>query len=185
MLIVAISGSLRRESSNASLLRAAARVAPQGVSIVAYDQIAALPHFNPDLDVDGMEPPPAVAELRRVLREADAVLLSSPEYAHGVPGAFKNLLDWLVSDGDLAGTPVALLNASPSGGQYAQAAIVETLRTMSWDVVREACLLEPFVPNRIVGEVTADAVLSPLRTAVARLSAAAAIRRSGPAFTNH
>jgi chromate reductase, NAD(P)H dehydrogenase (quinone) len=166
-------GSLRKESSNAALLEAAARVAPGGVETVIYDGVGQLPHFNPDLDSVGATPPAAVAELRRLLIEADAVLISSPEYAHGVPGALKNMLDWLVSTGELVDKPVALLNASPAGGAYAQASLEETLRTMNWRVVEEASLTEPFVERRIAGELTEKESLETLAGAIAALVAAA------------
>lgn len=169
MKIVAISGSLRARSSNAALLRAAARVAPFGVEVVFYEGIGGLPHFDPDLDAEDAEPPAAVRALRELLIAADAILISSPEYAHGVPGSFKNMLDWLVSTGELVGKPVALLNASPAGGQYAQAAIAETLRTMNWRVVEEASRVAPFVRRKIVGELTEDAALQELREAVGAL----------------
>jgi len=146
--IVAISGSLREGSSNAALLRAAASVAPEGVRFVFYEGMNELPHFNPDLDTEGSTPPEPVRQLRELLIGADAILISSPEYAHGVPGAFKNLLDWLVSTGELVGKPVALLNAAAAGGEYAQNAILETLRTMNWNVVDEACRIEPFVKRK-------------------------------------
>src|SRR5438034_9267292 len=106
--IVAICGSLREHSSNLALLQAAVRVAPAGVRIIIYDALGRLPHFNPDLDQEGAAPPPSVAELRHSLIVAAAVLISSPDYAHGVPGAGKNMLDWLVSTGELVGKPVAL-----------------------------------------------------------------------------
>ena len=169
MKIVAVSGSLRANSSNAALLRAAERVAPDGVEVVWYDGIGRLPHFNPDLDEEGSVPPPEVQALRDLFIAADALLISSPEYAHGVPGALKNMLDWLVSTGELVGKPVALLNASPSGGRFAQAAILETLRTMNWRVIEEACLLEPFVKTKITGELTDEESLRTLRNAVAAL----------------
>ena len=173
MKIIAISGSLRAESSNAALLRAAARVAPSGVEVVAYEGMGELPHFNPDLDAEDAEPPARVRELRELLIGAYAILISSPEYAHGVPGAFKNLLDWLVSTGELVGKPVALLNASPAGGEYAQNAILETLRTMNWRVVDEASRLKPFVGRKIVGVVTDEETLAVLRERVAALLSAA------------
>jgi chromate reductase len=131
MKIIAICGSLRAQSSNLALLRAAAKVAPE---VVLYDGLGSLPHFNPDDDVEGATPPPAVAELRKLLAEADGILISSPEYAHGVPGSLKNALDWLVSDGALVDKPVALINASPVGGEFARDALVETLTTMNWRV---------------------------------------------------
>jgi NAD(P)H-dependent FMN reductase len=167
--IIGISGSLRKHSSNAALLRAAARVAPDGVQLQLYDGLGELPHFNPDLDEEGTAPPAPVAALRRLLIDADAVLISSPEYAHGVPGAMKNLLDWLVSVGELVGKPVALLNASPVGGGYAQRALLETLRTMNWEVVDEACCVEPFVARKISGELTDDAALAVLTSAIEAL----------------
>jgi chromate reductase, NAD(P)H dehydrogenase (quinone) len=163
MNIVAISGSLRANSSNAALLRAAARVAPEGVSVTFYEGLGELPHFNPDLDEEGSVPPPPVRELRELLIAADAVVISSPEYAHGVPGAFKNMLDWLVSAGELVGKPVALWNASPAGGEFAQNAILETLRTMNWRVVEEASRVKPFVRRKIAGEVTDEETLAALR----------------------
>jgi chromate reductase, NAD(P)H dehydrogenase (quinone) len=169
MKIVAINGSLRQSSSNGALLRAAQRVAPAGVEIAIYDGLADLPHFNPDLDLEGMDPPATVAQLRQALIAADAVLISSPEYAHGVPGTLKNMLDWLVSTGELVGKPVALLNASPAGGAYAQASLRETLRTMNWDIVEAASRIEPFVARRIIGDLTDETALETLRAAVAAL----------------
>jgi len=140
MRIVAISGSLRAKSSNTALLHSAARVAPPEMEIVFYDGLGTLPHFNPDLDLEGSVPPPAVAELRALLTGADAVLLSSPEYAYGVPGSLKNLLDWLVSCGDLVGKPVLLINAASGGGATAQASLVQTLTAMHWNVLLSASL---------------------------------------------
>lgn len=170
MKIVGLNGSLRAASSNAALLRAVGRVLPRDVEFVLCSAIGALPHFNPDLDEEGSEPPPIVAELRELLIGADAIVISSPEYAHGVPGAFKNALDWLVSTGELVGKPVAVLNASPSGGEYAQAAIVETLRTMNWTVVESASLLKPFLTRKITGELTDGDALETLRRAMAALA---------------
>jgi chromate reductase len=169
MRIVTISGSLRDRSSNTALLRAVAQVAPPEVEIVEYRALGRLPHFNPDLDLEGEEPPPEVAELRALLAGCDAVVISSPEYAHGVPGVLKNMLDWLVSTGELTEKPVALLNASPGGGHYAQASLLETLRTMNWRVIAEASLLDPFLRTRITGEVTDAEALETLRVAVEAL----------------
>lgn len=166
MRVVTISGSLRKESSNAALLRSVARVMPDGLEVVAYNGMGALPHFNPDLDGEGMEVPAEVRALRELLASADGIVISTPEYAHGVPGSLKNLLDWLVSDGAFAEKPVALLNASPAGGEYAQAALLETLRTMNWRIVDAASRVAPFVRRRISGELTDDAVLDELRAAM-------------------
>src|SRR4051812_20190202 len=172
-MVIGISGSLRKQSSNAALLRAAARVSPDGVTVSIYTGLGSLPHFNPDLDEEGSEPPPAVGELRQMLMAAGAVLISSPEYAHGVPGVLKNMLDWLVSTGELVGKPVALINAAAVGGSYAQSAIAETLRTMNWDLVDEASRMEPFVTRKIVRELDDEQALATLRTAIAALAARA------------
>src|SRR4029450_8065808 len=94
--ILAVSGSLRARSSNTAALAAASRVAPDGVLVQLYDGLATLPHFNPDHDEEGAEPPAPVAGLRTLIAGADGVLLSTPEYAHGLPGVLKNALDWLV-----------------------------------------------------------------------------------------
>lgn len=151
--MLAISGSLRARSSNTSLLRLAIEAAPDGVTIEMYDGLATLPHFNPDDDVG--VPPAPVLELRRRVGEADALLLCSPEYAHGVPGSLKNALDWLVASTELPHKPVALLNASP-WATHAQASLVETLTVMSTRVVHDACVTIPVAR----GDVAADGTIS-------------------------
>lgn len=101
--IVAISGSLRTGSSNTAVLQAIAILAPPEVQVVLYSNLSELPHFNPDLDTE--TPPPAVSEFRSRLLASNGVLISSPEYAHGVPGTLKNALDWLVRSGELYEKP--------------------------------------------------------------------------------
>jgi chromate reductase len=149
MKILAISGSLRRESSNMALLRATASVAPAGMEFLFYEGLAGLPHFNPDMDGESDVPPEPVREWRALVAAADAVLISSPEYAHGLPGSLKNALDWLVSSGELMDVPVVLLNGSPSGGGHAQASLAETLTMLSARVVVEASRMEPFLRRRL------------------------------------
>jgi chromate reductase len=167
--VIAISGSLRRHSSNTTLLRALTSVAPADVEIVLYDGLGTLPHFNPDLDEEDAQVPPTVGDLRTLLIGADAIVISSPEYAHGVPGTLKNMLDWLVSTGELVDKPVVLLNASPSGGEYAQGALLETLRTMNWKVLESASRISPFVRQKIRDEVTDEETLGELRQVIAAL----------------
>jgi chromate reductase, NAD(P)H dehydrogenase (quinone) len=134
--MLAISGSLRTGSSNTTLLRVAATVAPAGVNVILYDGLADLPHFNPDLDsvLDDPKLPRPVRHLRELVAASDAIVISSPEYAHGVPGSLKNALDWLVGGAEFPGKPVALLNASLHA-TFAQASLLETLRTMSAEIV--------------------------------------------------
>ncbi len=175
MRVLAISGSLRARSSNRALLDAAGALVPTGMEWETYDALAGLPHFNPDDDQDGRPVPPAVAELRARVIAADGWVISSPEYAHGVPGSLKNALDWLVSCPELPGKPVLLLNASAAGGNFAQAALAETLRTMSLQVLDES-LTAPFLPRKLLESATPEADASGrLRQALEAL--ASAIRR--------
>ena len=134
VVIVGISGSLRARSSNTELLGAARLAAHDRIALSLFDGLAGLPHFNPDDDAPGAALPPAVMALRRAIASADGVLISSPEYAHGVPGSLKNALDWLVSGPEMVYKPVGLLNASPHS-THAQASLAETLRTMSAELV--------------------------------------------------
>lgn len=134
MQILAICGSLRRASINAALLRAAARLAPGGMELIVFDGVGILPLFNPDLEADLPSP---VRALHAAVASADALLIASPEYAHGVTGSIKNLLDWLVSFEPFVDKPVAVLNASPRA-HHADDALRETLKTMSARIVQPA-----------------------------------------------
>jgi NAD(P)H-dependent FMN reductase len=162
MLILAISGSLRTASSNTFLIQAATMVAPEGVRVVIYNGLDTLPYFNPDLDGEGAIPPPPVADLRRHVGEADGVLISSPEYAHGLPGVLKNGLDWLVSSGETVGKHFALVNASPRA-THAQASLAETLRTMAAIIVPEASIAVPLSGRKLdASGIASDPELSSL-----------------------
>jgi NAD(P)H-dependent FMN reductase len=169
--VIAVSGSLRRASSNSAVIEAAALFAPPEVSLDVYAGLASLPHFNPDDDRDPL--PPAVAELRAAFGSADAVLVCSPEYAHGVPGALKNALDWMVSSGELMNKPVALVNASPHS-RHAHASLAETLTVMMAVVVPEASVTLPLTRNTITAaEIAADPGLADrLREVLAALARA-------------
>ncbi len=170
MRILAISGSLRAVSSNSSLLRAAALLAPQGMEILLYAGLGDLPHFNPDLEDAEL---PSVTDLRHQVREADGLLISSPEYAHGVPGVLKNALDWLVGGSEIVGKPIALWNASPRA-THAQESLAETLRTMSTRLVPEASIAVPLLARGLdAAGIAADAALAgSLRTALAAFARA-------------
>lgn len=145
MKILAISGSLRAASINSALLRAAARLAPPGVQVAILQGVGELLLFNPDLE---SEIPPSVAALRDEVAAADALLIASPEYAHGVSGAIKNVLDWLVSDERFSHKLVAVFNASPRA-LHADAALRETLAMMSAVIVEEASITLPLLGAEI------------------------------------
>jgi NAD(P)H-dependent FMN reductase len=151
MNILAFCGSLRRASMNAALLRAVARLAPAHMRVEIFDGLGRLPLFNPDLerpdlekpdpDRPALEPglPPPVRRLHAAIEGCDALLIASPEYAHGVTGVLKNALDWLVSFEGFVGKPVAIFNASPRS-LHAAASLREILVTMSATLLADACL---------------------------------------------
>ena len=107
MRILAISGSLRADSWNTTLLRAAAELLPSGAELVLHEGLKALPPFDED---DEHDPHGAVRALRDAIRLADALLVATPEYNHSIPGQLKNAVDWVsrpVSDTAFRGKPAA------------------------------------------------------------------------------
>jgi len=160
--LLAIPGSLRNGSSNHHILRFLDSISPDDMDYSIYDNLATIPPFEPSLDND--TPPQAVAELRRLIANADAIIICTPEYAFGVPGQLKNALDWLVSSGILVDKPVALITAS-SSGEYAHPSLLRTLGALSANVVDDACLLVPFIRARIVDGVLDDSLKYELKNA--------------------
>jgi len=141
--ILAVSGSIRAESKNRALLEAAQLLAPPGARITLDWSLVTLPHFNPDLDtIDGHTRPPEAAHWRERVGAADGLLISSPEYAHGIPGVLKNALDWLVSSTTFPGKPVASLCASAMS-VFGPAQLRETLTTMNARFVDDASIVIP------------------------------------------
>ncbi|MGZ4399351.1 MAG: NADPH-dependent FMN reductase [Gaiellaceae bacterium] len=116
MRVLAISGSLRRESMNTALLRAAAELAPPGVEVHVYARLGLLPPYNADEDQGS--PPEEVAALRAAISAADAVLIATPEYNASVPGQLKTAVDWAsrpFRESALWGKNVAVVGASSGG----------------------------------------------------------------------
>lgn len=146
--ILAISGSLRAASINSTLLRASARLAPHDVHVKLFSGIGELPLFNPDLEP---RRPARVAVYQAEVASADALLIASPEYAHGVTGTIKNALDWLVSFEPFVNKPVAMFNASPRA-HHADDALRETLKTMSARIVEPASISIPLLGAHLTEE---------------------------------
>jgi chromate reductase len=111
--VLGISGSLRRGSFNSAALRAAQELAPQGLAIEVFD-LSPIPLYNEDVREKGF--PPAVEDFRRRIREADALLIATPEYNYSIPGVLKNAIDWASRPPDqpFDGKPIALFGASPA-----------------------------------------------------------------------
>ncbi len=176
MLVLAISGSLRVASTNTALLRACMLLAPPQMRILLATDIGLLPHFNADLDTE--VPPPAIVRWRAEVGAASALLIASPEYARGVPGALKNALDWLAGSTDVVDKPVALINGS-ARATIAQESIAVTLGTVSAKVISPQAYLAPIAGKAPAPEViAADPLLAaPLRRALHDLEQA--VRQSG------
>ena len=94
MKILALSGSLRRDSFNTALAYAARELAPEGIEVEVYDGLGLIPHYDQDLDHEDVETPESVADLRRRIDEADALLVITPEYNGSITGVLKNAIDW-------------------------------------------------------------------------------------------
>jgi len=169
--LLAISGSLRTASSNTTLLTAAASLLPPDVTMAFYQGLGGLPHFNPDLDAEPLPEP--VRDLREQVGAASGLLISSPEYARGVPGSLKNALDWLVSGSEFPDKPLALFNASQRS-VHAQESLRLTLRNMSGRLVEAACITVPLLGTRLdaQGIATHEAFGPQIRAALAAFAAA-------------
>jgi chromate reductase len=129
MRVLAVSGSLRRDSHNTRLLRAAAQQLPPGVELELYHGLKQIPPFDED---DEATPPREVEEWRAAIETADAVLFATPEYNHSIPGQLKNALDWASrpkAEAALLNKPVAAVGASKSmfGGLWSQAELRKVL----------------------------------------------------------
>ncbi len=136
MNVLAISGSLRAASINSAFCRATARAAPNEMHVCVFKGMADLPLFNPDLEAT---PPASAQNFRAAINQADAIVIASPEYAHGISGVMKNALDWLVSFEGFINKPVAVVNTSPRA-RHADASLKEILTTMSAYVLPEASI---------------------------------------------
>jgi NAD(P)H-dependent FMN reductase len=136
--IVAICGSIRLHSANLSIIQYVANFLSDEVELEIYSELAVLPHFNPDLDKD--TGPEIVETLRDKIRNADGVLICTPEYVFSLPGVVKNAIEWCVSTTIFSEKPVALITASASGAK-AHESLQLVMKTIYADVREEAQLL--------------------------------------------
>lgn len=148
MDVLAISGSIRPASYNTALLKAAAKLSPEDLTISIFNALDTIPVFQPDIDETST--PAAVIKLRKCIRESNGILFSTPEYAHNITGIVKNALDWLVVSGELVLKPVAVTSVSTSGlgGARAYGSLVLILSAMNANVVVDASLNVPFAKNK-------------------------------------
>src|SRR6476619_7594002 len=159
MRVLAISGSLRRDSHNTRLLRAAAQLAPPAVEVTIFDRLKDVPPYDEDDDVDPV--PDGAQRLREAIVEADAVLIATPEYNSSLPGQLKNALDWAsrpFPGNALRNTPVAVIGASTGmfGAVWAQAEARKVLGATGARVV-DVELPVPHAEAAFAGDRLADA----------------------------
>ena len=186
MHVLAVSGSLRSESHNTALLRAAAELLPDGVDFELWDGLKAIPPYDQDDDVEPA--PAAVAAFRAAIAGADVLLIATPEYNSSIPGQLKNALDWVsrpLAKNPLRGKPVAVVGASTGafGAVWAQAELRKVLGTIGVRVVDEGVAVG-HAPTRLEGdrlvdedlreqldEVVRSLVLATAREAASRVAA--------------
>jgi len=151
MNLLAISGSVRKDSYNLALLRAMEEQCPKGSSVIVYKQLKEIPTFDPD--IDEKDTPDSVRSLISMMRESDGVIISTPEYAHGIPGALKNTLDWLVSSDVLILKPIVVTSVSTSGlgGVRSHNSLVLILSAMNVNVIIEGSMNVPYAHSKFDG----------------------------------
>jgi chromate reductase, NAD(P)H dehydrogenase (quinone) len=165
--ILAISGSTRKDSTNHHLINAITEITRGSMAILPYQQFSVLPHFNPDLSEEaGTE----VNDFRDLIRQSDAILICTPEYAHGVPGSLKNAIDWTVGTSDFSGKIVMLITAS-SAGKYSHLSLLETLRVIEAIVPPDLQLLIPFAKTKIHenGSITDSQTMAEVKASLNKL----------------
>jgi len=151
MKILTLSGSLRTNSYNTAIVKALQKL---NTNIEVYENLGKLPPFTPDLDIHTLEEdnsPKEVVEFRVKVREADLFIISTPEYAHQIPGVLKNALDWLVSSDAIVAKPTVVISASTSamGGDKAHTQLVALLKVISQNVLEDASLIVAMVNKKI------------------------------------
>jgi len=144
--IFAVTGSTRVQSTNLHLLKAIADLYDNKIELHIFDRLALLPQFNPDQEADT-----AVKKFREQLKNADGVLICTPEYAHGIPGALKNAIDWCVSSNEFSHKPTALITAS-TDGSFAHTALIEVLKTIEAENIEHLQLLVQFAGTKVNSE---------------------------------
>ena len=184
MKVLAISGSLRRDSHNTALLRAASERMPAGVELELWDGLKAVPPYDEDDDVELA--PAAVTALRSAVAGADAVLFATPEYNHSVPGSLKNAVDWVsrpLADNPLRSKPVAVIGASTGifGAVWAQAELRKVLGALGARVLDHELAVGQAAQRISGGSVGDPEVLAELGDLVGELANAVYARREAVA----
>ena len=185
--VLAICGSTRAASSNLNVIHATARLARNRFAVTLYNGLEHLPQFNPDRD--NADVPAEVADFRKQLRAADGVLICTPEYAIGVPGALKNAIDWTVSSMEFSKKPAALITASLSG-EKAHQSMLGTLLIIESRMTQDSQLLISAVRTKvgsdatITDQATREGVEKLIRSLVEMMGDAEGTKLSSPLLGN-
>lgn len=161
--ILAICGSTRKQSSNLNLIRFIEQLCTDQFEFDIFTGLKEIPQFDPDDDISPA--PKTVDSFRKMIKEADGVIICTPEYAMGVPGSLKNAIDWTVSSAEFSDKPTALITAS-SVGEKGHAALLETLKIIECAIPEEIQLLIPFIKTKInqEGKVIDEGTLASLNS---------------------
>ncbi|WP_159467489.1 NADPH-dependent FMN reductase [Dyadobacter sp. 3J3] len=167
--ILAISGSLRRTSTNTHILKAIGEMADKSIDFQIFEGLDTFPHFNPEVAEDNE----SVSRFRTKIKEADGIIICTPEYAFGVPGVLKNALDWTVSTGEFNKKPVAVISASPlnTGGDKALASLLLTFTALGTVKNEKSYLSIPNIKQKISqeGKLTDHALQNQLKLILSNL----------------
>lgn len=148
MKILAICGSIKQDSANHSLLKTIAALSKGQFGLDVFENLTALPYFNPDQTDDAPQP---VLDLRSRIEAADGVLICTPEYVFSLPGVLKNALEWMVSTVVLTDKPAALITAS-SSGKVAHESLLLVMKTLGAKTTDDTCLLIQSIKSKMTKE---------------------------------
>ncbi|MCJ8211262.1 NAD(P)H-dependent oxidoreductase [Mucilaginibacter sp. RS28] len=144
--ILGISGSLRQGAAHTAILEQLSALLEEPFKLLLCEGLEEIPAFNPEKDIDPA--PASVAHFRDQLKSADALLICTPEYAYGIPGALKNAMDWVVSSGELVNKPVAVITASGLG-EHAHQSIQLVLTAMNAKITEDTTLLISWIKGKL------------------------------------
>ncbi|MFZ3229937.1 MAG: NADPH-dependent FMN reductase [Pseudobdellovibrio sp.] len=166
--ILAISGSTRASSSNLNLIKIIEELASDSILVTVFNELALLPQFNPDYDNEDV--PESIKLFRQQINFADGVLICTPEYAGGVPGALKNAIDWTVSSMEFSQKPVALITAATSG-KFSHESLLGTLLILETKITKEMQFIISYIKTKInkSGQILDKGVLEQINTLIKAL----------------
>ena len=159
--VLAIIGSTRADSSNLRLMKLISRRTKESIDLMIFNEIDQLPHFNPDNDVN--DPPEKVTKFRKLIEDADGIIICTPEYVFTLPGSLKNALEWCISTTIFSKKKVGLITASASG-EMAHDQLILIMKTLEAQFENENLLLIQGVRGKIneEGKIINDETLAVL-----------------------